>query len=405
MATKLNIEKEVLKMKTKSRMIQYILPVIIVLAGMVGMAGMVLSKTPPDKIEHPQIGILVETLALQASDHQVRIQVTGTVQAAMSVNIVPQVSGRVVRLARGFKEGAFIQKGQLLFEIEDADYQLAAEKSRAEIAKAEYDLASVESQARVARLEWERVKLDAKTQPNPLVFYEPQLKNAQAALAGAKADLQQRLLDVARTRIYAPFNCRVRSKAVDPGQYVVAGQTVAAVAGTDAAEIVVPVPLDELQWIDVPRAGVRKGSAAEVHLSAGGSDYTWKGRIDRSLGEVDAQSRMIRMVVRVDDPFGLEHKDHNALDLAEGLFVNVILTGRTLDRVFAIPAHALRHQETVWLMGPDNMLHIEPVKILRREKDRVLVRGELQAGQQLVTTQISGAAQGMQLRLARQVQS
>ncbi len=392
-------------MKTKKSFIKFILPVVIVAVGLVSMATLVLSKTAPQKLAMTRPGALVQTLDLMAADHQVMIHATGTVQSAMSVNIVLQVSGRVVRLAREFKEGGFFQKGDLLFEIEDADYRLAAEKSRAQIAKAEYDLVSVESQARVARLEWERLKLDHKTQPNPLVLYEPQLKNAQAALASAKADLRQRLLDMERTKIYAPFNCRVRSKSVDPGQYVTAGQTVATLAGTDTAEIIIPVPLDELHWLVVPRANGQAGSTARVHLNAGGTEFVWSGRIDRSLGEVDAQSRMIRLVVQVDDPYSLKQAGGHAFDLAEGLFVDVALKGRTISQAFAIPAATLRHHQTIWLMGTDRTLDIQPVQVLRREKDRVLVRGELESGQKLITTQISGAAQGMQLRMASEVQS
>jgi RND family efflux transporter MFP subunit len=390
-------------MKTKSRLLKYILPIIILAAGFVGMAGMVLSKTSPVKIEPPQIGTLVETITLHARDHQVRIDATGTVQPAMRVTIVPQVSGRVVRMADGFKAGGFIEKGRLLFEIEDADYRLAAEKSRSEIARAEYDLASVESQARVARLEWERVNLNDKTKPNPLVLHEPQLKKAQAALASAAADLRQRLLDIERTRIYAPFNCRVSAKAVDLGQYLTAGQAAATVAGTDSAEIVIPVPLHELQWLDVPRSDNQTGSTAQIHLNAGG-DHFWQGRIDRSLGEVDTQSRMVRLVVKVDDPYGLK-EDARRLDLAEGLFVEVILTGRTMETVFPIPASALRYGNTIWTMTADATLDIIPVDVLRREKDKVLVRGAIDTGMDLVTTQISGAAQGLRLRLGNEVTS
>lgn len=391
-------------MKTKSKMMKFLLPVVILIVGLVGMAGMVLSKTPPEKKVRDQSGTLVKTQVLNIEDRRIEIQATGTVQPAAQVTIVPQVGGRVVHVAEGFKEGRFFDKGQMLFEIEDADYRLALEKSRANIAKAEYDLASVQSQSRVARMEWERVRIDDEAKPNPLVLYEPQLKNALAALAGAKADLQQRKLDLDRTKVYAPFNCRVRSKSLDVGQFVTAGQTVATVAGTDAAEIVVPVPLNELQWIEVPRSDHQLGSAASVYLNMG-MDHSWKGTVDRSLGEVDAQSRMVRLVVKVDDPYGLKQRAPHPLDLAGGLFVDVALAGKTLQQVFAIPVSALRHQDTLWLMGEDETLNIVSVNVLRREKDQVLVQGELPKAQNLVTTQISGAAQGMRLRQAQKVQS
>ena len=391
-------------MKSRSRILKVGLPIVILLAGAFGMVGLVSSKTPPQRIEKPRIGTLVETQPLQVGDHQVRIHATGTVQSATRVDIVPQVSGRIVQLANAFKEGGFFAKGELLFEIEDADYRLAIEKSRAQIAKAEYDLTSVESQARVARQEWERVKLEDKHRPNPLVLYQPQLKNARAALASARAELRQAKLDLQRTRILAPFNGRISSKSADLGMFVTTGQPVATIAGTDAAEIVVPVPLQELQWIDVPRMQGRPGSTAEIHLNSVG-DHHWQGRIDRSLGEADPQSRMIRLVVSVEDPYGLKRNDANALDLAEGLFVNVTLLGKTIENIYAVPVSTLRHQETLWLITEEQTLNIVPVRVLRREKDHVLVRGPLSGSQPLITTQISGAAQGMSLRLAQEERS
>ncbi len=388
-------------MKSRSRILTFGLPIIILFTGALGMVGMVASKTPPQKMEKTLIGTLVKTQPLQAGDHQVRIHATGTVQSATRVDIVPQVSGRVVKLAGNFKEGGFFAKGELLLEIDDADYRLAIEQGLAQIAKAEYDLASVESQARVARQEWDRVKLDDKHRPNPLVLYEPQLKNARAALASAQADLRQRKLDLQRTRILAPFNGRISAKSADLGMFVTAGQPIATIAGTDAAEIVVPVPLQDLQWIDVPRNHGESASTAEIHLNSGG-DHSWQGRIDRSLGEADPQSRMIRLVVAVEDPYGLKRRDANTLDLAEGLFVNVSLVGKTIKDVYSVPASTVRHQETLWLMTEEQTLNIVPVRVLRRERDHVLVSGPLIDSQPLVTTQISGAAQGMPLRLAQE---
>ena len=114
---------------------------------------------------------------------------------------------------------------------------------------------------------------------------------------------------------------------------------------------------------------------------------------------------MIRLVVTVEDPYDLKRRDANRLDLAEGLFVNVSLVGKTIKDVYSVPASTLRHQETLWLMAEDLTLDIVPVSVLRREKDHVLVQGLSDGAQSLITTQISGAAQGMPLRLAQEEQS
>lgn len=392
-------------MRGKTIIMKGLIPIIILAAGLAGMQAMVLSKTPPKKQAQPNPGALVETMRVSPVDRQVTVWATGTVQPQMTAELVPQVRGRVIGLAPGFVVGGFFEKGDLLFEIEAIDYELVAEKSRAAMAKAEYELAQIESHARVARLEWERIRLEKKGRPNPLVLYEPQLKNVRAALASARADLRQRLIDIGRTKIYAPFNCRIRSEAIDPGQYVTAGKSVAVICGTDTAEIIIPVPLHEVQWLCVPRTLRDKacGSQATVSIDVNGRSFSWQGRIDRSLGEVDPKGRMVRLVVSVSDPYG--HRlppDRERLDLAEGLFVQVILEGRTVSDVILIPTGALRENSSVWVMNSDGRLDIRNVEVIRREKENVLIRSGLESGDRLILTHLSGAAQGMKLRLAEE---
>ncbi|RJP82049.1 MAG: efflux RND transporter periplasmic adaptor subunit [Desulfobacteraceae bacterium] len=397
------MDKEESDMKRK--FITYGLPILIIIIGFLGMRALVLSKVPPEKQPAGPAGILVKTIEVKAVDYPVSTHATGTVQSAVSVNILPQVSGKVVDLNRNFEEGGFVRKGELLFRIEDTDYRFSEEKSRASIAKTEVDLANVESQARIAQKEWDRIHREDQTEPNPLVLYKPQLKNAQAALAAAQADLQQRMLDRERTKIYAPFNCRVRTKKVDKGQFIAAGQHAATVVGTDQAEVVVPVPMEELQWLNIPREKGDIGSSAEVRLSVGGSIYKWKGVLARSMGEVDAAGRMIRLIVTVEDPYNLKKTNPHDFQLAEGLFTDVIIQGRTIDNVLVIPSYTLRNRETIWGVGTENVLEIFPVQVVRREKDVILIRSEIQGTYRIISTNISGAAQGMRLRIAGEERS
>jgi RND family efflux transporter MFP subunit len=380
-----------------------ILCIIILAVGLIVMQAMASLEKEPPKQTPLHRGAVVEILELSPEDHQVTVWASGTVQPRRTADIVPQISGRVTTLSPSFIAGGYFKKGELFFEIEAVDYELAAEKSRAAVIKAEYELSQVESQARIARIEWDRISIAKKDRPNPLVLYEPQMKNAKAALASARADLKQRLLDIERTKIYAPFNCRIRSESIDPGQYVTAGKGIGVISGTDMAEVVVPVSFQDLKWLSVPRIQQAKtqGSLATVSITVNGQPSEWKGRIHRSLGEVDPKGRMIRLVVRIDDPYGLKRSgnlDHR-YDLAEGLFVDVKLKGNTVSNIFAIPDGALRENSSVWTMNSHGRLEIQTVEVVRREKERILVRGNLHPGDFLVLTYLSGAATGMKLRL------
>ena len=183
------------------------------------------------------------------------------------------------------------------------------------------------------------------------------------------------------------------------GQYVRAGIAVGTLLGTDTAEIVVPLPVAALPWIDLPRSGGR-GAAAKVHFAAGDRSYVWPGRLVRSLGEVDPLGRMARLVVAVADPYLMRRQpDDDRPALAVGSFVDLELQGKLLPAVSVIPRRALRDGDTVWLVDQDSLLQIRPVQVLRRERESVVIGDGLQDGDRVIVTALAGAADGLKVRV------
>jgi RND family efflux transporter MFP subunit len=376
-----------------------VLPILIVALGVGVTMTLVKSRKAPQPQEKEHLGPLIEISELQMTAREVVVSGTGSVQARHEVSVTPQVRGRVVEISPQMVVGGVFSKDEQLFAIEDVDYQLAIDLARSNLAQAELELMRTENLADVARQEWVTLNPDSTEEPNPMVVYEPQLKSAMAVRDAAMANLKQAEINLQRTRILAPFNCYVRSEQIEIGQYLNAGSPVAAIAGTDQVEIVVPLPLDQLAWLDVPTGAVgQKGSLAEVELRSGGAVYEWQGYVSRALGEIDPHNRMARVVVTVDEPFSKE-KSGNPLDqLLPGMFVEVNIQGVEIEDVFVIPRGVLRDHETIWTIDADNKLRIRNVEIIRRERDEVLVRSGLNSGDRLVVTNLSAAAEGMKLR-------
>jgi RND family efflux transporter MFP subunit len=303
----------------------------------------------------------------------------------------------VTELGPNLMAGGFGRAGELLFAVEPVDFQLAVDRARANLTKAELELETVRAQADIARTEWRQLHPDEE--PSPLVVYLPQLKTAEAALASARAGLQQAQLDLQRTRVTAPFNGFVRSESVDLGQYLRSGNRAATLVGTDTAEIILPLPPGELRWLEVPRRAGQQGSQATVGMPAA-AGQTWHGWIDRALGEVDPQGRMARVAVLVADPYGLKQNHGKTLPLAVGSFVDATLQGSVLEQVVELPRRALREENTVWIMDGENKLRILPVEVLRLERETALISRGLAGGEQVVVSPVSGAADGLLLRQA-----
>lgn len=382
---------------SRSRSILQVVLIVLVLAAAGGGAmALVKLRQSPQRIERPVLGPLVEVEEVRSQDVRLEIVGQGEVNPRISVELAPQVTGRVVEVSPSMVSGGRFRAGTPLFAIDARDYELAAERGRASVAGAETLLERELAESAAARAEWDEVHPGEEAPP--LLVREPQVREARAQLAAAKADLASAELHLERTRVSLAFDGLVVEESVDPGQLVVSGQRVATVYGTGAVEIRVPLDDGELAWFDLPgRAGVEPGPPAAVSTDFAGARHTWRGRVDRLEGRVDPRSRMVHVVVVVENPFD---GGNGRPPLLPGTFVDVVIEGRTLPDVVVVPRHALREGDRVWVVDDDGVLRIRDVRVLRRERERVLVGSGLHGGERVVKSTLDVVTDGMQVRCA-----
>jgi hypothetical protein len=138
---------------------------------------------------------------------------------------------------------------------------------------------------------------------------------------------------------------------------------------------------------------------ATVLLDIGDTSNKWNGHVVRSSGEIDAKTRMMHIIVEVNDPYGLNKNSRSGYSaLASGSFVDVHISGKKLKDIFVIPRSSFRDNSTVWVMDKENRLNIIDVDVLKIERDRVIIGKGFNDGDMVILTNISGAAEGMKLR-------
>ncbi len=386
-------------MKIKDILLKIVLPFLVLAAGFAVMKKMETGRTMPQKISREDKGALVEILKVESIDKQIEVVSSGTVMAREEIVITPQVSGLVNHVEPNFLNGGFFKKGDILFTIEDIDYRLAMENAKASVAKSEFELATIEGKAKVALMEWKHLNSEKGQKPGDLLLFKPQLHNAKAGYASAKAKLEQSILNLNRTKIRAPFNCMVRSENIDTGQYVRSGNGVATITGTDVVEIIVPIRMADLKWLDIPGYENKKnGTNAVVSITVGGKSINWNGKLVRKLEEVDPKGRMARIIVTVEDPFSLVSETKNRYTLSLGLFVKVVFAGQKINNAIVIPRETLRDNSTIWLADKDNKLKIQPIEIFHQDRKELIIIQGLKKDDRVVKTNLTGAADGMKLR-------
>jgi multidrug efflux system membrane fusion protein len=351
----------------------------------------VVETRPPDAVV-PLVRVL--TVTPTAVDTVVRSQ--GTVRPSTETVLVPEIAGRVVEVSPSLAAGGFFAAGDVLVRLDARDYELAVVTARAQVAQASAKLAIEEEESAVARREWTVL---GKGEPAPLVVRTPQLAEARAVLESAQSALERTQRDLARTAIRAPFAGRVREKRVDLGQVVAPGNSLATLYAVDVAEVRLPVPDEELAFLDLPLGyrGGAAGPAVTIHATFAGQTPQWHGRIVRTEGEIDPSSRMVHLVAEVRDPYGRTGRSAGP-PLAVGLFVRAEIRGHRLTDVFVLPRSALRGADQVLVVDHEDRLRLRQVTVLRGEGEQVLIRNGLTAGDRVCVSPLDVAVDGMRVR-------
>ncbi len=377
------------------RFFVFIMPVIVIAATILGL--MTMAALKPKPVEKEDTIKAAPVLVAEARREGVRLSITaqGEAKPRTQINLVPQVSGKVVYVSPKFKEGGSFKEGDVLLRVDPTEYQLRVVQARANVAQARTRLQSEEAEAAIARNEAIELGLDETT--SALAMREPQLAEARAMINSAEAALGEAELHLARTSIVAPFDGRIQSKAVDFGQYVTPGVELAKIFAVDIMEIALPLTDNELGQLglSIGFAETASQQGPEVKLSAnvGGMPHDWTGRITHTDSGYDPSTRVLFAYVSVEDPYGVAADD--GVPLASGLFVTAAVQGRMIENSVVAPRSALRGKDRVYVAQSDNTLAIKYVTVASTDRDQVVITAGLSGGERVITSPIRGVADGM----------
>jgi len=386
-------------MKTLERTLLQLLLVLVVLGAGAFLALKLISmKTKPERKQPDIRPTLVEVINARRGNREVVLTAMGTVLPARRVVLKPEVAGRIISHSANLLPGGRLRQGEMAVQIDPRDYELSVEGEKAKVEKAEYELRVEQGRQVVAQEEWRLLEQDVTNTKagKDLALRVPHLRNAQAAVAGAKSALEAANLQLARTRIEAPFNAIVQEEAVEVGEVATPQTSLATLIGADQFWVRASVPVDDLRVIEIPAAGDGQGSRCTV-ITGNTQGISRPGRVIQLLGDVDPVGRMARILVAVDDPLGL--KGDSSAPLLVGAYVRVEIQGKSMEDVCPVPRKALREGNSIWVMNEQDELEVRSVEIVWREQDVVLVRSGIEAGERIVTSQLATPVPGMKLRL------
>lgn len=374
------------------------LPVLLLALGIVGAWWLIAHKTEADeakvkKIKHEPPTVTVTTAKQETLRMDVLSQ--GVVLPKIEIDLVPEVSGKVVKAHPNLAPGGYFKKGELLLMVDTRDYEFAVTRAHAAVAEAYKELLREREEALQAESEWQALGSGKATD---YVLHKPQLKEREAKLASAQADLAAAKLQLARCLLTAPFNGWVRDKRILPGQYLNAGEKIAKLYADNSAEVRLPIAPDQLASLNLPSANDGDKNRPEVQLIAqlGDQAQYWQGRIMRTSSDLDDKNAMLYAVAEIPHAF---KTDKNKVALMPGVFVKATIAGVERFDLLSLPKTALYGGNQVYSVDKDGRLQLHTVELLRNDKDRIIVAKGISQGERIVVDGVDLPVTGMRVKI------
>ncbi|MCB1057971.1 MAG: efflux RND transporter periplasmic adaptor subunit [Acidobacteria bacterium] len=305
----------------------------------------------------------VEVTAVERRDIAAYLETNGVLEAETEVDVVARTSGPIVELA--VEEGRKVAKGQLMARIDDRELRAKMEVSR--VAHEE------------ARLAHDR----AKNLFDQGLISSEDYEAARSRFETTAAQLESDRLQLAYTRVEAPFAGRVVVRYVDPAQQVSVNTPLFRLSDFTPLLCPIQVPERELRRIAV-------GQPAYLTVEAW-PGQRFEAKVQRVRPVVDAETGTVRVTLEVDG------QDK----LSPGMFARVFLQTETRTDTLVIPKTALALEsvgDTVYV-AEDGVAHRREVMLGFREGDTVEVLSGLKEGERVVVVGQQSLSDGTPIQI------
>lgn len=386
------------------RLVAFALPAIVIAGSIGGVIAMNALKPKPEEKEDTIKATPVAIAYAKAEPVNLSVTTQGEALPLREIDLTPEVSGRVIALSPSFIEGGTFSEGDVLLKIQPTEFELRVTQAKAAVAQANNRYASELAEAEIAKREWEEI---GNGEGSSLALRRPQLAEAAAALASAKAAQKEAEFQLSRTEIRAPFNGRVQSKSVDIGQFITAAAPIGRIFSSDVMQIALPLTDAELGrlGLSVGFVATKDNPGTSVTLTApmAGKVRNWTGRVTRTSSSFDRETRVLFAYVEVTDPYGTG-ADKGA-PLAAGLFVTATIDGRAIENSVVVPRAALRGKDKVYIAREDDTMEIRQVAVAASNKNEAVLIDGLVDGEAVIISPVRGAAEGMAIAVSGKTSS
>ena len=339
-------------------------------------------KAPPPP---PPPEVLVTEVKQQ--DVPIYNEYVGQLDASVNATIQSRVQGYLI--SQNYKEGQPVKKDDVLFEIDRRPFEAALAQAKAAFLQADASAKQAEMNAQRAADLFQRKVSSEQERDNAV-------QSAAAARAQAEAQraaVEQAQLSLDYTTIHAPVDGIAGLVRVQVGDLISAGTTLTTVTKVDPIKAYFTVSEQRYSEYSRRYADPQERIAHEKELSfelilADGTVYPHTGEMYAADNQVDVRTGSLRIAALFPNPGNI---------LRPGQFARIRVRSEVKPGALLVPQRAvteLQGTNQVAVVGPDNKVHIQPVKMGRRIDHEWIVEEGLKAGDKVIVEGVQKAREG-----------
>jgi RND family efflux transporter MFP subunit len=320
----------------------------------------------------------VSFIALTPEEVAVTGEWIATLDGNVNAQIRPQVSGYL--LGRAYREGAFVRKGQVLFEIDRRPFEAVLAQARAHLDESQAQLAKSERDLARDRPLAEQRAIAQSQLDNDVSAHD----SAQAAVSSAKAAVETAQLNLGFTKVTSLIDGVAAIASAQIGDLV--GPTTLLTTVSQLDPIKAYFPLSEQEYLGIAGQVSTPTSTAKLWQSSGGlslvladgTTYPHRGAVLAVDREVDPKMGTIRISALFPNPGNV---------LRPGQYGRIRAQTTVRKQVVLVPQRAVSELQSgfqVRVLSPENRVTIRTVSLGQRVGNRWIVEKGLTAGDRVI---------------------
>ena len=387
----------------------------------------IMSSTRPtisqkeDDIDYP----IVETKKLNSKENTINITAYGEVISTKVIKIKYRDKGRIIKIGKNINNGAFLNKGDLLFEVDSFNIrndlldnysskkiillnikklntQIEAKNLSREQLVTQRDIIRIQLNKKLAnknkvfsQKSMDELRLSLSLKEEKLIENKELINSLSIQIETYKEEVKKinntisRLdNDLKETKVVAPYSGHISLLNIEVGKEVSSNEVLAELSSSDGLEVKFSIGgIDYYKLSKFANKGI--GANIDIKWLVGNEYYKGKAIIDRISGVINREIAGINLYASIVTEIS---------NIPIGAFVEIDLNHKLQSNSILVPLSSIFNNEFI-LIVDEGRLQKQKIKIISEEFNGVLIEADILSGKDIVITRLSDMRDNMQVNI------